>query len=149
MRDDTKSSAAKKTFTVEELDWFCKNAYNIGLENITCWTPRHLIRLFRCCLDIVSQYPGDIGEQGFGDLALRAMFCNYMTASALLVMARSEDNVEIQLQDYLEMRKHIKDFVIGFEERLDTLDEPSKNDIRAKLATLLVFDFEGAVNLKA
>lgn len=144
-----KNAAGKKTFTVEELDWFCKNAYNIGLENIACWTPWHLVRFFRCCLAIISQYPEDIREQGFGDLALRAMFCNYMTASALLAMARSEDNVETQLQCYLELRKHIKDFVVGFEERLDTLDEPSKHDIRTKLATLLVFDFEGAVNLKA
>lgn len=149
IRDDVRNEVGQKVFPVEELDWFCKNAYNIGLENISSWAPRHVVRLFRCCLAIISQYPGDIGEQDASDLTLRAMFCNYMIASALLSLGRSEDNIEVQLQDYLEMRKNVKDFALRFEGRIDALDDLSKVDITAKFTTLLVFDFEGAVRLKA
>lgn len=144
-----RNGAGKKIFPVEELDWFCKNAYNIGLENMSSWTPRHLVRLFRCCLAIITRYPEDIGEQDSVDLNLRAMFCDYMIASALLGLGRSEDNVEAQVQDYLEMRNYIKDFASRFEGCVNTLDDTSKSDITTKFATLLVFDFEGAVRLKA
>ncbi len=134
---------------LDELDWFCRNAYNLGLKNMSSWSPQHLARMFRCCHAIISEYPGDIGEQASSDLTLRGMFCNFMIASALLALARSENDLEAKLQHYLEMRKHINQFDARFEEHLNTLDEASRNDIRTKLATLLVFDFEGAIHLKS
>ncbi|RYP22519.1 hypothetical protein DL765_001577 [Monosporascus sp. GIB2] len=139
---DALNEPGKKLFAINELDWFCKNAYNIGLENTSSWHPRYLLRLFRCCLAIIAEYPKDIGAQASGDLALRGMFCNFMAAAACACLARSEDNVEVQLQSYLNMRKHVKDFDAGYENCLSTLDGAPRDDIRTKLSTLLVFDFE-------
>ncbi|RYP44678.1 hypothetical protein DL768_008881 [Monosporascus sp. mg162] len=142
IHNDALNEPGKKLFAVNELDWFCKNAYNIGLENTSSWRPRYLVRLFRCCLAIIAEYPKDIGAPASGDLALRGMFCNFMAAAAFVCLARSEDNVEAQLQSYLNMRKHVKDFDAGYEDCLSTLDGASRGDIRTKLSTLLVFDFE-------
>ena len=146
---DALNEPGKKLFAINELDWFCKNAYNIGLENTSSWHPRYFLRLFRCCLAIIAEYPKDIGAQTSGDLALRGMFCNFMAAAACACLARSEDNVEVQLQNYLNMRKHVKDFDAGYEDCLSTLDGAPRDDIRTKLSTLLVFDFEGAICLKS
>lgn len=77
------------------------------------------------------------------------MFCNFLVATLSVALARGEDNVETQLQDYLTMRKHIKAFDAELETRMDTLDEVSKKDLLEKLSTLLVFDFEGAICLKS
>ncbi|RYP34710.1 hypothetical protein DL767_004156 [Monosporascus sp. MG133] len=142
IHNDALNEPAKKLFAINELDWFCKNAYNIGLENTSSWHPRYLVRLFRCCLAIIAEYPKDIGAQASGDLALRGMFCNFMAAAAFVCLARSEDNVEVQLQSYLNMRKHVKDFDAGYEDCLSRLDGAARDDIHTKLSTLLVFDFE-------
>ncbi|TRX97357.1 hypothetical protein FHL15_001635 [Xylaria flabelliformis] len=97
-----------KLFTIEELDWFCKNAYNMGLENTMTWEARHVIAMLECCLSIVSSYPPDIPAQMAADNSLRGMFCNFMAVTVLLALARSEDNAESRLQDYLNMRSHNK-----------------------------------------
>lgn len=70
-------------------------------------------------------------------------------ATVHIALARSEDSIETQLQDYLLMRNHVKGFDEELEARLNGLDEVSKNDLRMKLSTLLVFDFEGAICLKS
>ncbi|KAI0205435.1 SPO22-domain-containing protein [Astrocystis sublimbata] len=102
-RRDCKSD---KLFTVEELDWFCKNAYNLGLEKTMIWDARHIISMLECCLSILPSYPPDIPAQKANDNSLRAMFCNFMAATVLLALARSNDNTESRLQDYLDMRSH-------------------------------------------
>ncbi|KAI0900547.1 SPO22-domain-containing protein [Annulohypoxylon nitens] len=146
---DPRDNQGHKLFTVEELDWFCKNAYNLGLKNLRIWPPRQSLRIFQYCLSIISQYPQDISTQVSNDLSLRSMFCHFLMATMLIALARSEDNIETQLQDYLMMRNHIKSFDIELEGRLSTLDEISKNDLQMKLEVLLVFDFEGAICLKS
>ncbi|KAI2632325.1 meiosis protein SPO22/ZIP4 like-domain-containing protein [Hypoxylon sp. NC1633] len=146
---DPRDDQGNKLFAVEELDWFCKNAYNLSLKNIHAWQLRQTIRILQCCLSIISQYPRDISAQVAEDLSLRAMFCHFLMATALISLARSEDNIETQLQDYLMMRGHVKGFDSRLEERLSTLDEAFKNDLESKLSTLLVFDFEGAICLKS
>ncbi|CAJ2511272.1 Uu.00g068970.m01.CDS01 [Anthostomella pinea] len=138
-----------KLFTVDELDWFSKNAYNLGLSNLTTWEAQHVVRIQKCCLAIIAQYPPDIPAQASKDISLRGMFCNFLAATTLIALARSEDNVELQLQRYLNMRNHIKDFDAALEAGLRGLDEDIARDLQAKLSTLLVFDFEGAVCLKS
>ncbi|KAI8961072.1 SPO22-domain-containing protein [Daldinia sp. FL1419] len=141
-----KDSNGDKIFTVEELDWFGKNAYNLAVKNANIWPPRQSIRVFQCCLLIISQYPEDIPTQAAEDLSLRAMFCHFLMATMHIALARSEDNIEMQLQDYLRMRNHVKGFDEGLEARLDSLDDVSRSDLQSKLSTLLVFDLEGAIS---
>ncbi|KAI1634698.1 meiosis protein SPO22/ZIP4 like-domain-containing protein [Biscogniauxia mediterranea] len=139
----------QKLFTVDELDWFCKNAYNLSLKNLATWELQHVLRILQCCLSIISHYPKDIPAQMSADLSLRGMFCNFLTATALITLARCEDDIEIQLQNYLTMRHNIKQFDDALEANLDILNENPRRDLQTKLSILLVFDFEGAVCLKS
>lgn len=60
--------------------------------------------------------------------------------------------MEEQLQRYVEMRQHIASFDKTFElvshKESDPDDGPVMGDMLAKLSTLFVFDFEGALCLK-
>ncbi|KAI0601756.1 meiosis protein SPO22/ZIP4 like-domain-containing protein [Biscogniauxia sp. FL1348] len=122
----------QEQFTIDELDWFCKNAYN------------YVLRILQCCLSIISLYPKDIPAHMSADLSLRGMFCNFLAATALITLARCEDDIEVQLQNYLTMRHHIKQFDDALEASLEILNENPRHDLQTKLSTLLVFDFEGA-----
>ncbi|GAW15707.1 hypothetical protein ANO14919_051260 [Xylariales sp. No.14919] len=146
---DRRDTESEKLFTIDELDWFCKNAYNLGLENATAWEARHVITIIECCLSIISSYPPNIPAQMVADTSLRGMFCNFMAATVLLALARSEDNIELRLQDYLNMRHHVQHFQKVLESRSDSLDQTSREDLQTKLSTLLVFEFEGATCLKS
>ncbi|KAI1388233.1 SPO22-domain-containing protein [Hypoxylon trugodes] len=134
---DPRNGQGEKLFVIEELNWFSKNAYNLGLKNIHEWHPAQSIRIFQCCLSIISQYPQDIPGQAADDLSLRAMFCHFLIATAFIALARPEDSVETQLQHYLTMRNHVKGFDTALEARLENLDEVSKTDLQMKLSTLL------------
>ncbi|GKT87626.1 transcriptional regulator [Colletotrichum tofieldiae] len=138
----------KRLFTVKELDWFCQNAYNLGLKHSDSWDIEQLVRLYDSCLAIARHYPPDIPAEAASDLAFRTMFCNFVAAAALVSLARVEDNTERQLQRYLVMRRHVKAYDDALGERMGGLDKRLKTDLAAKLATLMVFDFEAAVALK-
>jgi hypothetical protein len=84
------------------------------------------------------------------DLSLKSIFCNFLISSALVSLARSQDNLEEQLQRYLVLRRYVAEADSEIQRRLEskTLDEVSLTDLVGKLALLLAFDFEAAVALK-
>ncbi|KAJ0162227.1 hypothetical protein CTA2_4896 [Colletotrichum tanaceti] len=137
-----------RLFTLKELDWFCQNAYNLSLKHSDSWDLERLVRLYNSCLAIAAHYPADIPSEAASDLAIRTMFCNFVAAAALVSLARVEDIIERQLQHYLVMRRHVKAYNDALEERAGGLDKRVKTDLTAKLATLMVFDFEAATALK-
>lgn len=149
IRKERRDIKSEKLFTIDELNWFCKNAYNLGLENATEWDAHHVITILECCLSIISSYPEDIPTQMAADASLRGMFCNFMAATVLLALARSEDNVESRLQHYLDMRHHVQRFQDMLESKADSLDDASREDLQTKLSTLLVFEFEAATCLQS
>lgn len=102
-----------------------------------------------CCIAFIDQYPKDISETTSSDLQLRKMFCEFSAAVALVALARGEDVIETQLQDYLNLRKHVDSFDRLLHDRLESLEEDPKQDLLQKLAVLLGFDFEAACQLKA
>lgn len=77
-----------------------------------------------------------------------AMRCHFIIAAALISTARTEDRIEESLQRYLEMRQHIASFQDYLENHANTASEAIVRDLRQKLATLFVFEFEGAIALK-
>ncbi|KAK1659678.1 meiosis protein SPO22/ZIP4 like-domain-containing protein [Colletotrichum godetiae] len=146
---DPRDKDGNRLFTVKELDWFCQNAYNLGLKHSDGWDVKHLIRLYDSCLTIAKHYPNDLPAEAASDLAFRTMFCEFIAAAALVSLARTEDNVEQQLQHYLIMRRHVVAYNAALEKQMsDGLDKRLKSDLTAKLATLMVFDFEAAMALK-
>jgi hypothetical protein len=90
-----------------------------------------------------------MSAQDQGDIALRCMFCNFIVASALMVLARLEDNMEAKLQRYLEARHYIRDYSNQLENGAQGLDDVVMEDLSGKLGPLLVFDFEAAIALKS
>ncbi|KAI1330714.1 SPO22-domain-containing protein [Xylariaceae sp. FL0255] len=149
MKIDRKQTNSEKLFTTDELDWFCKNAYNLGLANSTSWEARHVIRILEASLSIMSNYPSDISPEVALDISVRGMFCNFISATVLLALARSEDNLEVQLRDYLNMRRHIGQFSNSLNKITEEVDDASRKELHSKFSALLVFEFEGAICLKA
>lgn len=95
-------------------------------------------------------FPTDVAVEMATDLSLRTIFCNFLISSALVALARSEDSLEQQLQDYLILRRHVLAVDREISAHVDSkdIDEVSTQDLLQKLAQLLAFDFEAAVALK-
>ena len=137
IQKDTKEPPSTKAFTVAELSWFSRNAYNTGLENLNKWDLPYLIRIFRTCNSVIGCFPQDMSAQDLSDLALRQMFCNFVVTSALVVLARLEDNIEERLQRYLEARQHINSYSEQLEEQTEGLDTLVVEELYQKLGALL------------
>ena len=137
-------------FTVAELDWFRKNAYNIAVGKCTSpsWDLGNLVRMFSVCLDFIGCYPPDIPHHHSKDMELMAMRCHFVIAAALVSLARTEDRADEKLQRYLEMRQHIATFDMMLQGVSDEQPEEVIRDLKRKMSTLSVSDFEGAVALK-
>lgn len=135
-------------FTVKELDWFCQNAYNLGLKNSSNWDLYPVLRLFASCLEIINHYPSDLPTDSMVDLRFRTMFSHFVMAAGKISIARTEDNTAKQLQCYLDARKHVKAYDCLFQVQATAADALTKKDLNIKLAALLVFDFEAALALK-
>ena len=146
---EPKEESGAKLFTVKELDWFCKNAYNIGLRNMDAWDLHHTVRVFDACLEFIKLYPPDIPAEDATNLSLKTMLCNFVVASALVASARAQDNIDQQLQDYTAMRDYAAAFDTELQRQVQGLGETLLQDLGAKLATLLVFEFEAVVYLKS
>ncbi|KAM5343083.1 hypothetical protein ACJ41O_014049 [Fusarium nematophilum] len=115
-----------KVFTVAELEWFRKNAYNVG----------------EACREEVA------------DQDLMAMRCHFVLAASCVSQARTEDKVNEQLQRYMEARQHVAAFDELLEGHFRDSNSSSRDDqvvtdMMGKLSALFVFDFEGAICLKS
>jgi hypothetical protein len=143
---DTSGCEGSSLFNIDELQWLCRNAYNLGITHVSKWHPRQTVRILTCCVEIIAKFPSNLPADVVGDLSLKSLFCNFMIASALAAMARTQDSKEQQLEDYCTMRRHISTFDTELQPKLKTLDSRSSQDLLDKLAILLVFDFEAAVN---
>lgn len=150
VHNSPEDASGKKLFDVRELEWFCQNSYNLGLKHASDWSLQRMVQILTACVNIIRAFPNDIGAEVAGDLSLKSIFCNFLISSALVALARSQDNLEIQLQDYLIMRKHIGAADAEIQERMvsQSLDEVASRDLLNKLALLLAFDFEAALALK-
>lgn len=80
---------------------------------------------------------------------MRKLFCEFTAATAMVAIARSQDNIEIQLQQYLNIRKHVKSFEAVLQSKKEVMDVRAREDLNRKLSILITFDFEAACRLKA
>lgn len=136
-------------FTVQELNWFSNNSYALGRQNCETWGMENTVRIFTLCLSTISQYPADIPADDAKDNSLKAMCCHFVIAAALVSLARTEDALEEKQKRYAELRTHVANFDGEFQARVEAgLDPDVLADLLGKLATLLIFDFEGAVALQ-
>lgn len=81
-----------------------------------------------------------------------AMRCHFVMAAAIVSNARTEDKVDEALQRYLEVRQHVAIFHGLFENHFQSTlaarNARVYTDLTAKMSTLFIFDFEGAICLK-
>ncbi|WAO83090.1 Hypothetical protein NCS54_00027000 [Fusarium falciforme] len=114
--------------------------------------PQLPINTNTACLLFIDCYPQDISSENSADLQLMAMRCHFVMAAAIVSKARTEDKVDEALQRYLEVRQHVAVFDGLFEKHFqNTLAARNARvytDLTAKMSTLFVFDFEGAISLK-
>lgn len=143
-----KDDQGRRVFTIPELHWFRKNAYNVGATNCHAWPLPHIIRIFSACLSFIDCYPKDIPLADETELRLMGMRCHFVVGAALISLARAEDRMDEQLQRYLEARHHVAAFDDLMQAGVGTSDEAVTKDVVTKMATLFVFDFESAVSLK-
>ncbi|KAH7351006.1 meiosis protein SPO22/ZIP4 like-domain-containing protein [Rhexocercosporidium sp. MPI-PUGE-AT-0058] len=129
-------------WTIDELHWFSKNSYNLAIKHLVDWDARHLLRLLACCIEFIDQYPQDINQQMMDDLSLRRMFCDFISATSLISLARGEDKIESQLQLYLRLRKHVESFDLQLQNKTGNLETEADTDLRRKLTILATQVYE-------
>ncbi|KAI4215791.1 MAG: hypothetical protein LQ351_001778 [Letrouitia transgressa] len=81
------------------------------------------------------------------DLCLRKLFCNFLSSSLIITIARSDDVLESQ--HYVAVRKSVVQFRSLVQEQLDSLEGDAKADLMRKYSSMLAFDFEAAARLKS
>lgn len=166
MRSHNDQLNSGHAFTVQELEWFSRNSYNISLKYCGSAHPSRLL----CLLDKCIQYIGLLqtasskaqGENGTADLLLRLLLCHYLASSAAIVLARSTDSVQESLTAYTAVSAHAKAFRLTVAPHLPHAAAPpssghstslapsvdigaaTRADLAAKRGQLLRYELESA-----
>ncbi|KAK6002464.1 hypothetical protein QM012_002102 [Aureobasidium pullulans] len=84
------------------------------------------------------------------DLLSRLLLCRFLATSALVVLARSEDNIERALQLYSDARRQIRAFHQKYQEaiRQELLQPDAISDIALKEFEMIQFDLEAVMRLE-
>lgn len=140
-------------FCPKELDWFSRNAYNLSLKHCTDFHPEHLSRVLSTCITFIDLLLADESrpKDNDGSLELRCLFCHYLATSALIVLARSEDNIELSLQHYLAARKQAQAFRVQLPARLaeEQLSVGALEDLTSKHFEIVKFELEACLKLES
>jgi hypothetical protein len=134
-----------------EIQWWSKNAYNQALRLCADIHPEHLIRLLKVCTRFLDYYPSDGGPMHQEHITRRRAMCHFLSASALIVLARaSDENQEYGLQAYLRARQEIAGFMdtTAHLSQSETEGDAKDKDLLARKFELLKFDLECALHLK-
>ncbi|KAF8454550.1 meiosis protein SPO22/ZIP4 like-domain-containing protein [Terfezia claveryi] len=135
-------------FTVKELEWFSRTSYNLSLRSIEEWHLTTSIRIVSTCLRFLELYPDDIDAPTHGAISLKAIYCHFLSASLGVQISREEDNTNIRVQRYFEVKQQTQAFRVKRQALRDDLAQEVLWDLRDKHATLLLYEFEACVHLK-
>lgn len=126
-----------------EMQWWSKNAYNLSQKLCGSIHPEHLCRLLATCTAFIDNFPADGGVMHGDDLKRRKMLCHFLSASALIVLARSgSEDQEYSLQCYLRCQQQIQHFK-------DTFDAARANeDTSRRMFELLKYEVECILRLQ-
>ena len=129
-----------------EIQWWAKNAYNLALKLCGQIHPEHLVRLLSVCIQFIDCFPEDDGPMHQHDLKNRQILCHFLSASALVVLGRSNiEGSEESLQCYLQARQEIEAFK-SLQQKVDERDSDKEN--KHRLFEVLKFDLECILNLQ-
>ncbi|KAL6711348.1 sporulation-specific protein 22 [Coniothyrium glycines] len=142
------ATPAQQLFTVQEFEWFSKNAYNLSLKYCAEMSPMSLVRLINSCIEFIKILRDVDTTSAEGDLCLRLVFCEFLAACAYTTIARAEDNIEQCLQQYLEVRKHSQEFRRAAAEGIDKLGGSAQADIISKYFQIVKLELEAVLKLE-
>lgn len=131
-----------------ELTWFASYSYNLALNHLSDIVPELLVRLMIVCVSFVEMLRNEYND----DLLLiqRGLLCRFLAASALVVLGRSEDNVERALSFYLDARRQIEAFQKSLKDvgQHNNLQDDIRTDLVIKDFELLKYDLEALLKLQ-
>ncbi|KAF4123768.1 Meiosis protein SPO22/ZIP4 like [Geosmithia morbida] len=149
-KNRTKDAYGYEIFTLPELEWFRKTAYNMGITKCTSssgWEPSHTVRIFNTCLDFIDCYPPDTLEEDTEGLLLMKMRCDFVDAVSLASILRQADDGDQMKLCVGKMRGHVASFGEELQSAKGlTIDATAFDDLRQKMTVLLAVDFEGAIS---
>ncbi|KAG6011236.1 hypothetical protein E4U43_008460 [Claviceps pusilla] len=146
---DAANAMANRRFTIQDLDWFHHNSYNLGVLRSSDWESHFSIRILNACLTFATCYPTDIAvsQTKAAELALTTLRCHFVISASLLKQARIDDDAPSRLQHYRVLRRHITEFGTTLHNTSLSFDAHTHHDLKIKYTTLLVYDFEAAISL--
>ncbi|KAH9827645.1 Meiosis protein SPO22/ZIP4 like [Teratosphaeria destructans] len=131
-----------------EIQWWSKNAYNLALKMCADIHPEMLIRLLKVCTTFLDSYPDGGRIMVRDDIQRRRALCHFLSASALVVLARSSgDGTEHSIQAYAQARKEVASFMRAAHPLQETNLQHQK-DIQARKFELMKFDLEAVIHLQ-
>ncbi|KAG9964353.1 SPO22-domain-containing protein, partial [Aureobasidium melanogenum] len=133
---------------IDELRWFACHCYNTALRHCSDMQPELLTRFTMASVALIDLLRNE-GEKDDG-LLPRLLLCRFLATSALIVLARSEDNIERALQLYTDARRQIGAFHQKYHEaiRQGTLQPDAISDIGIKEFEMIQFDLEAVMRLE-
>lgn len=133
-----------------ELTWFACYSYNLALNHLSDVHPELLVRFMTVCVTFVDLLRAEDNNDKNGTLTYRLLLCRFLAASALVVLGRSEDNVERSLSFYLDARRQIEAFQKCFKDALTLggLQPNTRTDLVVKDFELLKYDLEALLRLQ-
>lgn len=131
-----------------ELRWFAGHSYNLALTHLSEMHPELLIRSMTVCIAFIALLRGE--DSNDHSLVHRLLLCHFLAASAMIVLGRSEDEVERSLSFYLDARRQIEGFQECFQEASGQANLPAdiQDDLVAKDFELLKYDLEALMELQ-
>lgn len=143
------SSTKAQDFNRIEIEWFSRNSYNLALEFCSTAHPQFLARLSTSCIQLVEALEADATPSEKQNLSLRRVLCEFLSMSASVVLARSEDSIEESLQHYMAVRKHgesLRDMVSSQLENA-SLGQAAREDLIAKHLDSVKYSLEATMRL--
>ncbi|QDS73641.1 hypothetical protein FKW77_002299 [Venturia effusa] len=142
-------STAGQDFNKMEIEWFSRNSYNAALEFCSTAHPRFLYRLSSSCICLIEALEADATPSEKQDLSLRRVSCDFLSMSARVVLARSEDNIEESLQHYMAVRKHGESLrtLVSLQLENSSLGQPARDDLIAKHLDSVKYSLEATMRL--
>lgn len=160
---------------VIDLDWWIRQSYNLALRRSKAWSSLVAIRLMQSCFAVRKfKVSGEIRRRGGANQDMQFIHIreskfrpsqsetdrllgirlngSFLCCLHLVVLARSEDHIESQLQFYLNLRSHASSYRRHVQ---DHWNEPVRSaatlgeHIKKRYTTLLLLDLEAAIYLKA
>ncbi|KAJ4319655.1 sporulation-specific protein 22 [Neodidymelliopsis sp. IMI 364377] len=138
----------QQLFTVQELEWFSRNSYNLSLKHCAEIPPKSLVRLLGVCVEFIGLLRQQEQSTTPEDLDLRLAFCDFLAACTYTTLARAEDSQEASLQYYLEARNRCQEFRRVAFEGPNKLSGAAQDDILSKQLQVIKLELEAALKLQ-